>query len=611
MLIRELRALGRAAFLYIPNTESPEVARILGGLGGTFPFSWISGDAEEVRRHTWDWIILDRFKTSPDDYAYWAALGPLIGIDEGGPCRERFDFLLDLLPGPPGASPPNYFLPGLLTLPGKRKESFFSSGGEFSAERPVKILVSFGAEDPQGLTVPAALALLPDNPNENGNVAVTAVFGPRYNQDRGGAEEHRRTLENAGITVMENIPGLGEYLGEFDLVITHFGLTAFEALHGRTPVLLLSPGKYHEQLALRAGFISLGIGKRGIGRIRSVLGLPNPAGLESIGRRCEVLARRYGLDEVPSHTLGALVNDLTPLVPRSCPVCGASPGPVRSRFPDRTYRRCPRCGMIYLLRSVPPPVEYEKDYFFGFYRKQYGKTYLEDFPHLKELGKDRIHLIRRLLRDGKCVRGSGRGLILDIGCAYGPFLAAASEGGFSPVGIDPALDAVRYVKEKLNIPAFRCSFPDPPQGYILGTERFEAVTLWYVTEHFTDPRRALGEIHRLLKPGGVLAFSTPSFRGISGRKSLRDFLEKSPADHWTVWNPGKTGKLLAEAGFELRHIRVTGHHPERFPLLGPILGKSPDRKNGLRRRFLHGLSRVFALGDTFEVYAVKKAHDER
>jgi 2-polyprenyl-3-methyl-5-hydroxy-6-metoxy-1,4-benzoquinol methylase len=191
-------------------------------------------------------------------------------------------------------------------------------------------------------------------------------------------------------------------------------------------------------------------------------------------------------------------------------------------------------------------------------------------------------------------------------------LQAAREEGFEPVGIDPAEDAVSYVKKELGIPAFRGFFPEAGFGdglsdvlndaaAIHSPGAFSAVTLWYVIEHFRSPSIALEECRRILMCGGVLAFSTPSFQGVSGRKSPRDFLENSPADHWTVWSPGRCRKILKKAGFTLKKIIVTGHHPERFPLIGKFIGQ----KRGVLYQCCFFLSRIFDLGDTFEVYAVK------
>jgi 2-polyprenyl-3-methyl-5-hydroxy-6-metoxy-1,4-benzoquinol methylase len=189
--------------------------------------------------------------------------------------------------------------------------------------------------------------------------------------------------------------------------------------------------------------------------------------------------------------------------------------------------------------------------------------------------------------------------LLDIGCAYGPFLAAAREEGFTPQGIDPAEDAVLYVNQTLNIPAAQGFFPLPL--FTFHFSLFTCITLWYVIEHFRDCVPVFAEIRKLLKPGGVLAFSTPSSSGISGRSSLKRFLENSPADHRTIWSPASCKKVLKAAGFTVKKIVICGHHPERFPLLGKFAKSKKSPLYGL----LSAVSRVFGLGDTFEVYSVR------
>jgi 2-polyprenyl-3-methyl-5-hydroxy-6-metoxy-1,4-benzoquinol methylase len=268
--------------------------------------------------------------------------------------------------------------------------------------------------------------------------------------------------------------------------------------------------------------------------------------------------------------------------------------------------------MVYMNRLNEPPIEYAEEYFFESYKKQYGKTYLEDFPNLVAMGRRRLKVISSLLRGRFPVKGDEAakpGRLLDVGCAYGPFLKAASEAGFSPLGIEAAEEAAAYVRRELKIPVVQGFFPlpdrppeAPPETRLpLQSESFSVLSLWYVIEHFREPGLALKEANRLLKPGGALAFSTPSFRGVSGRISPRTFLENSPADHWTVWSPGICRRLLKRAGFSLKKTVVTGHHPERFPLAGALFKKREGPLYGL---FLL-LSRLFRLGDTFEVYAVK------
>ncbi|MDR3146179.1 MAG: hypothetical protein LBU21_07870, partial [Treponema sp.] len=233
VLARELRSLDREAWIYLPSP------------GGTVPGdaldpSWVLREGRELREHLWDWIVLDYFKTPPALFEELAALAPVIAIDEGGPCRGRCDFTLDLLPGYPGGGAPNYFLPALLPLPKNRRPSFFPE----ARNRPpqagsLRVLVSFGAEDPRKLTVPFSLAFLREarkaalfadrkanhkaEESGKGIPELTAVFGGLYDRNKGASSREaadRRTLEAAGIRVLSGVPSLREHLAGYDLLVT-------------------------------------------------------------------------------------------------------------------------------------------------------------------------------------------------------------------------------------------------------------------------------------------------------------------------------------------------------------------------------------------------------
>jgi 2-polyprenyl-3-methyl-5-hydroxy-6-metoxy-1,4-benzoquinol methylase len=489
----------------------------------------------------------------------------------------------------------------------------------YTEDAPLKVLVSFGQEDPASLGPAVAEVLATKN---TGTMDITLLQGSK-NFTTEYTEKEKKDIKTPcspcppwlNILLGHSIPSLSEHLHEYDLIITHYGLTAFESLYAGVPIILVSPGAYHEKLARAAGFFSAGVGKGRATQLARLLldkGNIDHTFIDKLKIRCAALTARYGLDHPPRQSLGELINGFTPDVSRKCPVCGAAlPGPVLARFTERSFRRCKQCGIISMNRLNPPPISYEREYFFESYQKQYGLTYLEDFPNLTALGKRRLTIIKPLLPDN-----TANAPLLDIGCAYGPFLAAAKEEGFSPHGIDPSEDAVRYVTEILKIPAMQGFFPFPrrtekcPENKNFTTEYTEkeekdilkllsVITLWYVIEHFRDCVPVLAEIRKLLKPGGVLAFATPSFLGVSGRFSLRRFLEHSPADHWTIWSPSTCKKVLKNAGFQVKKIVNSGHHPERFPLLGKC---AKNRKSPLYWLLLV-VSKIFSLGDTFEVYA--------
>jgi len=555
-LTQRLRTAGVEAWLYFTG-EADSLFK-----NANFDCSWLINKSQDK---SFDFIILDFFKTPREELFHWKQIAPVIGIDEGGSFRDSFDFLIDILiPEKFMSVPANISSPSLLPLPERKERTVKNT-------KNIKILISFGQEDPAGLGIVVAQALAKKNSK---NTEITLLRG---SLNKSSFKSSLPNVRVPNIRIIDAIPNLAEHLDEYDLVITHYGITAYEALYAGTPVLLASPTPYHAKLAKAAGFRTFSV---------------NLTNINTLKKHCEALAAKYGLNKEGAD-LADLLGGYSPQVNRFCPVCGEK-AQDRSvaRFKERTYRRCTHCGIIHIDRTCPPPVEYAKEYFFESYKKQYGKTYLEDFPNLKAMARRRLAIIKKIYKTQKTQS------LLDIGCAYGPFLAAAREEGFSPFGIDPAEDAVSYVQKELGIPSScgffpNCEFPSP------SSMPYDVITLWYVIEHFTDCASVLAEIRKILKSGGVLAFSTPSFSGISGRSSLRRFLFSSPQDHFTVWSPKTSKKALAIAGFKVKKIVISGHHPERFP----VLGKFVKNKKGILYILLLAISKIFGLGDTFEVYA--------
>ncbi|MCL2211455.1 MAG: methyltransferase domain-containing protein [Treponema sp.] len=590
-LTRELRALGRNTLLYIYK-QNDNISRLLERMD--FNKAWLITDTFSLPKI--EFIILDRFQTPRDELARWKKIAPVIGIDEGGKCRDGFDFLIDMLiPENFVKHAANITSPKLLIK--NLNTEYTESHGVRKDYRPInsvnsvvssslKILISFGQEDSAGLGLKTARAL----------GAMNNKFPMNITLLRGALASSIEIPEN--VNVMDNIPNLAQRLHEYDLVITHYGITAYEALFAGVNVLLDHPSAYHKKLAKAAGFKTF-TQKNFIAEFTELHGE-----IERKQSANSVKLRGFNFE---NETLAGLINNFTPTVNRYCPVCNSENTYVIARFSDRTYRRCSRGGLIFMDRLNPPPIEYEKEYFFESYKKQYGKTYLEDFDNIKQAGKQRlkriVKILPRAVRESlrsPCEKNSKPNL-LDIGCAYGPFLDAARDESFSVFGIDPAKDAVDYVQQKLGIEAEQGLFPFS-YSTLSDSQHYTIVTLWYVIEHFTECKIILNEIKRILKPGGVLAFSTPSFSGITGSSNLKKFLTESPSDHFTIWSPKIVKKVLSLTNFKVKKIVVSGHHPERFPVIGRF---AKSKKNPLYLVLLI-ISKLFGLGDTFEVYAMSK-----
>lgn len=482
-----------------------------------------------------DFIVLDNRTTDKTLYNRLASVAPIVAIDEGGYARRYSQYLVDLLPNLEKEKP-NYYNPGLLGLPVKKR----------AANDLNRVLVTFGGQDPYSLTAKAVAAL-------KDKFDITVIIGPLF------------STKDFGVTQINNPDSLKNILHQYDLVVTSYGLTAFEAAKSEVPVALLNPTQYHQKLSEKAGFYT----------VSDCFNIDYSKAKES------TLKIDIGEDE-------SLTDFLHMLEPSQagCPVCGSYKNRIKERFLDKTFYECNSCSVIYMIYHKPNK-DYNGEYFNAEYKEQYGKTYLEDFDHIKNVGKSRLKYIFRKLNPGDT--------ILDIGCAFGPFLDACKDAGLSPFGIDPSREGVNYVNSKLKIPAVNTLFP--LESAIEMPSPFDSVTMWYVIEHFCDLGTVLEEINKLLKKGGVFAFSTPNVAGISGKRSIKKFYRNNPTDHFTLLSPKSARKVLKKYGFKVYKINVTGHHPGRF---GSWV------KGNFMSKLILSISKVLRLGDTFEMYAIKE-----
>jgi 2-polyprenyl-3-methyl-5-hydroxy-6-metoxy-1,4-benzoquinol methylase/spore coat polysaccharide biosynthesis predicted glycosyltransferase SpsG len=515
-------------------------------------------------------IVTDLRHTGKDLFLEYSERAVLIGLDEGGSVRALFPYLIDTFPLLRKESLPNAVFPYSSAVVKKRQKKI-----RFPIKR---VLLSFGGEDPAGLTKILVHALLKFElfkPSE-----MTVVQGPLF--------RHEQWPE--GLGVHKHVHNIEKLIKTHDLVITHFGLTCHEALAQGVPVIVFNPTVYHQKLTKNAVLPDIGIKNPKLKKLAKLL-------------KDQELLQRI-VDEYSSTLRGAqkslsdFLLECKPCGSVLCPLCKKNQNMVVARFREKTYFRCTRCGMIYLLFCGSKPVDYAKSYFFEDYKKQYGRTYLEDFAFIQKLGRKRLNRILKILKIHNHVK------LLDIGCAYGPFLTAAFQEGLETSGIDISEHSVRYVREQLGL---NCSVLDIERAgrqFMQKNEaRYDIVSMWFVIEHLTHLHKVLTIINRLLKKGGVFSFSTPSAAGISARKSLHRFLDKSPADHFTVWSPRHVKKQLALFGFSVKKIRITGHHVERFL---PGTGRHVWLTKILSPVILL-LSRLLNLGDTFEVYAIKES----
>lgn len=523
-------------------------------------------------------IVTDAFVIDRELALKLSSIAPVAAIDEGSLNTDLCDYLLDIIPSYGLQRPANVSDPSYITLPKNKREKKLSSLEEIK-----NILVTVGGEDPAGLVIPAAQSFARLGYN------ITAIV-----QNPQSAEENIDDELKSKIKFITPVHNLREQLYNYEVVVTHYGFTAFEAVAAGCGVVLLGTTSLHVNLAQKYGFKCLSA--QNINDIGAEYALSE---VEALYPDSPFARKSAGKNNLPS-----FMRMLSKGRRLCCPVCTDSHStiedPIVSRTNQRTFRRCGTCGMLYMSYTTDSQnTDYDEKYFFESYKKQYGKTYLDDFASIKEQCTRRTLVIDYIFRNShKLITPA----VLDIGCAYGPFMDAANDAGWQVFGTDISKEAVNYVQDKLHYPAACAAFPafDPASEF--GIKEFDAVTMWYVIEHFQDADSVLKAVSKILKTGGVFAFSTPSASGVSGRFNPQGFFQSSPADHYTLWEPARAASILRKYGFRVERIVSTGHHPERFPKIK----KENVKPNSLKYAFYAASSRFFGLGDTFEVYCRKE-----
>ncbi|NJL92787.1 MAG: class I SAM-dependent methyltransferase [Anaerolineae bacterium] len=144
-----------------------------------------------------------------------------------------------------------------------------------------------------------------------------------------------------------------------------------------------------------------------------------------------------------------------------------------------------------------------------------------------------------------------RGLFLDVGCGDGYLIYALRQAGVGRVmGLDDNRLGVHLAAEQLRARYEAQNLVLRGSTYALpyANATFDGITLADVIEHLQDPAHAVMEMARVLKPGGVLALSTPNWhpqRPLSRfhvqefkPQELRDLLAPHFArvDIWGCWH---------------------------------------------------------------------------
>jgi SAM-dependent methyltransferase len=207
---------------------------------------------------------------------------------------------------------------------------------------------------------------------------------------------------------------------------------------------------------------------------------------------------------------------------------------------------CRRCGLRWWVPGDAhrPERLYDADYF----RSAVAGPGYDNYAGLE--ASLRRGFRRRLARLPRPRAGAR---LLDVGAAYGFAVAEARRAGWNAVGLEVSAAAARAgvvaAGRLVRGSALRAPF---------AAASFDAVTLWDVLEHLSEPHAAIAEVARLLRPGGWLALSTGDAGSLVARVSGARWHLYNLPEHLFFYSRASLRQLLEAHGLRVASMRAEG-----------------------------------------------------
>jgi len=191
----------------------------------------------------------------------------------------------------------------------------------------------------------------------------------------------------------------------------------------------------------------------------------------------------------------------------SCNLCdGTDVEQIRSKDRDGNPLRsviCHDCGLVWT--DPRPTPEQVRAFYASEYRLDFKGTYQPKLKHTFRSGKvamDRFSRMRQVLpKDAR---------ILDVGAGGGEVVYVLRALGFDASGLEPNEGYARYAAETLGLPV-RQGFH---QDELVEAQSQDAITMFHMVEHLENPLATLRNVHRWLRPGGVLVVEVPNVEAV-------------------------------------------------------------------------------------------------
>lgn len=241
-----------------------------------------------------------------------------------------------------------------------------------------------------------------------------------------------------------------------------------------------------------------------------------------------------------------------------CNLCGADRTKIIYHVPVRPDQlgiygqdvwpivQCQQCGLVYTNPRLDTLALQEYYKFNNEFDYQFIQDWFIGSAALQKPTWQRfLRTIQRFVPSGK---------LLDIGCGPGSFLVEAQQVGYQVEGQEVASYFVEYCRSNHGLLIHQGEVGDIP----VPPHSFDCITAFDVIEHHPNPRKMLQEIHRLIRPGGLVVVGTHDLGNPFAQWYGRFWRHINPIGHLTYFTRRTLTAMLKNSGFEV--VQTGGLH---------------------------------------------------
>jgi 2-polyprenyl-3-methyl-5-hydroxy-6-metoxy-1,4-benzoquinol methylase len=228
-----------------------------------------------------------------------------------------------------------------------------------------------------------------------------------------------------------------------------------------------------------------------------------------------------------------------------CPICNLDDVEFYAIKKGYNFYRSKNCGLIFLW-PLPKDINiYNTDYFCGATGGHGYVDYEKNKAPMSKTFRKYLEIMGKYSKE--------RGCLLDIGAATGYFLELASRDNWQGMGIEISEYAAQKARNKgLKVLCGTLGDVD------LLNNKFNAITMWDVLEHLSDPNGDIAIIAGALKRGSILAINTPDSDSAWARIFGQHWHLLIPPEHLFLFGIKSLEILLNKNNFEILEIKKIG-----------------------------------------------------